>query len=137
MIPGEVHVRGVTPRVNGVSVNGSSRHHSVAFRSPSPTKQSAPLPGQSKKIQRDTTFGDSTALVRTQEGMTAFLELERDVNDYLTRQPEPGDSDPSVTQLKERLLRFTFPSDDDGALSSDLSLGTIDGEIGMKRKLYV
>ena len=69
--------------------------------------------------------------------MTAFFELERDVNDYLTRQPEPGDSDPSVTQLKERLLRFTFPSDDDGALSSDLTLGTIDGEIGMKRKLYV
>ena len=139
VIPGEVPVRGVTPRVNGVSLNGSGRRHGSMFRSPSPTKQSAPLPGQSKKIQRDTAFPDSTALVRTQAGMTTFIELERAVDDYLTRQPEPDPSDPAVVQLKERLLRFACPADDDGegALSADPSLSTIDGEIGVKRKLYV
>ncbi len=135
VIPGEVPVRGVTPRVNGVTMNGSGRRHGSVFRSPSPTKQSAPLPGQSRKIQRDTTFAESTALVRTQAGMTSFIELERDVDHYLARHPQRDDSDPSVTQLKERLLRFVCPPEDDG--EADVSLSTLDGGVGVKRKLYV
>ncbi|KAI0800213.1 hypothetical protein C8Q74DRAFT_1363991 [Fomes fomentarius] len=133
VIPGEVPVRGVTPRVNGVTMNGSGRRNGSVFRSPSPTKQSAPLPGQSRKIQRDTTFAESTALVRTQAGMTSFIELERDVDHYLARHPQPDDSDPSVAHLKERLLRFVCPSEDDG--EADVSLSTLDGGVGVKRKL--
>ena len=135
VIPGEVPVRGVTPRVNGVTLNGTGRHHST-FRSPSPTKPTVVLPGQSKKIQRDTTFAESTALLRSQAGMTAFLELERDVDDYLAREDSLDASDPIVQQLKQRLLRYaSLDEDADGPLSTDGSMSTIDGDTGAKRKL--
>ena len=137
VIPGEVPVRGVTPRVNGITLNGTARHFpGSTFRSPSPTKQGPPLPGQSKKIQRDTTFAESTALLRSQAGMTAFLELERDVDDYLAREDSLDASDPSVQQLKQRLLRYaSLDEDADGPLSTDGSMSTIDGDTGAKRKL--
>ncbi|KAI1790367.1 hypothetical protein LXA43DRAFT_511803 [Ganoderma leucocontextum] len=134
IIPGEVPVRGVTPRVNGIALNGTARPFpGSAFRSPSPTKQGPPLPGQSRKIQRDTTFPESSAYVRTQAGMTAFLQLERDVDEYLSRTPVPDASDPTVRQLKERLLRYAVPLEDDGHIDGPLS--TLDGEVGAKRKL--
>ncbi|KAI0752833.1 hypothetical protein C8Q80DRAFT_1351282 [Daedaleopsis nitida] len=132
VIPGEVRVKGTATRVNGTSLNGSSRHHGLGLRSPSPTKQSAPVPGHAKK--RDTTFEESPALVRTQAGMSTFLQLEREVDDYLLR--ESRDDDPAVLNLKERLSRFTSSSEDGGSpLSADGSLNTIDGEVGTKRKL--
>ncbi|RPD57818.1 hypothetical protein L226DRAFT_575970 [Lentinus tigrinus ALCF2SS1-7] len=135
VIPGEVPVRGMTPRMNGVTLNGTSRHHST-FRSPSPTKPTIVLPGQSKKIQRDTTFAESSALLRSQTGMTAFLELERDVDDYLAREDSLDASDPGVQQLKQRLLRYASPDEDgDGSLSVDASTSSFDGDIGAKRKL--
>ncbi|RDX48606.1 hypothetical protein OH76DRAFT_1556909 [Lentinus brumalis] len=135
VIPGEVPVRGITPRLNGVTLNGTSRHHST-FRSPSPTKPTVVLPGQSKKIQRDSTFAESTALLRSQAGMTAFLELERDVDDYLTREDSLDPSDPAVRQLKERLLRYASADEDgESPLSGEGSMSTIDGNIGAKRKL--
>ncbi len=137
VIPGEVPVRGITPRLNGVTLNGTSRHHST-FRSPSPTKPTVVLPGQSKKIQRDSTFAESTALLRSQAGMTAFLELERDVDDYLTREDSLDPSDPAVRQLKERLLRYASADEDgESPLSGEGSMSTIDGNIGAKRKLSV
>ena len=136
VIPGEVPVRGVTPRVNGITLNGTARHFpGSTFRSPSPTKQGPPLPGQSKKIQRDTSFKESSAFVRTQAGMTTFLELERDVDGYLSRTPIPAASDPTVQQLKQRLLRYAVPLEDDGDF--DGALSTLDGEVGAKRKLCV
>ncbi|TBU46661.1 hypothetical protein BD309DRAFT_953609 [Dichomitus squalens] len=134
IIPGEVPFRGITPRVNGITLNGTSHHFpGSVFRSPSPTKQAAPLPGQSKKIQRDTTFPESSAYVRTQAGMRTFLQLERDVDEYLSRTPVSEETDPTVQQLKERLLRYAVRLEDDA--EPDGVLSTVDGEVGVKRKL--
>ena len=67
--------------------------------------------------------------------MTTFLQLERDVDEYLSRTPVPDESDPIVQQLKERLLRFAVPLGDDA--EADGSLSTVDGDVGAKRKLCV
>ncbi|KAI9059886.1 hypothetical protein FKP32DRAFT_1613921 [Trametes sanguinea] len=134
IIPGEVRVRGITARVNGTSVNGNGRlPPGLSFRSPSPTKQSAPLPGQARRIQRDTTFPESSAIVRSQAGMTSFLELDRDVDAYLSYRVESGDPQPSDSELKQRLLRYAVIVDDD--VPAGGSLSTIDGDVGAKRKL--
>ncbi|OSC97569.1 Bromodomain-domain-containing protein, partial [Trametes coccinea BRFM310] len=134
IIPGEVRVRGITPRINGTSINGNGRlPPGLSFRSPSPTKQSAPLPGQARRIQRDTTFPESSAIVRAQAGMTSFLELDREVETYLSYRPESGDPQPSESELKQRLLRYAVIVDDEG--SAGASLSTIDGDVGAKRKL--
>ncbi|KAH9888319.1 hypothetical protein C8Q73DRAFT_709764 [Cubamyces lactineus] len=139
IIPGEVPVRGITPRPNGISINGHSRLPSgLSFRSPSPTKHSAPQPGQTRKIQRDTTFPESPAIVRSQAGMSAFLQLDKDVDAYLSRQLlEPGALDSSVSDLKRRLLQYAVIVDDDvdAVAPTGASLSTIDGDIGAKRKL--
>ncbi|KAI0351962.1 hypothetical protein OH77DRAFT_1428987 [Trametes cingulata] len=138
VIPGEVPVRGITPRVNGTSMNGSGRlPPGLSFRSPSPTKQSAPLPGQTRKIQRDTTFPESSAIVRSQAGMSTFLELDKDVDAFISGKVDPGRRQLSTSELKQRLLRYAVIVDDDfdapSAGSSNLS--TVDGDIGSKRKL--
>lgn len=139
VIPGEVRVRGITPRVNGVTVNGHGRlPPSLSFRSPSPTKQSTPLPGQSRKIQRDTTFPESAALVRSPAMMATFVQLDRDVDTFLSQQLASGSHAPPDTGLKQRLLRYAVIDDDvDGSSLSTGGLSTVDGEIGMKRKLCV
>ncbi|CDO69432.1 hypothetical protein BN946_scf184791.g27 [Trametes cinnabarina] len=136
IIPGEVPVRGITPRLNGTSINGHGRlPPGLSFRSPSPTKQSAPpLPGQTRKIQRDTTFPESSAIVRSQAGMAAFLELDKDVDAYLSYQPESGEPQPSGSELKQRLLRYAVIIDDAEGPSGS-SLNTVDGDVGAKRKL--
>ena len=67
--------------------------------------------------------------------MTTFLELEQDVDEYLSRTPVPDASDPTVQQLKNRLLRYAVPSENDGNIDGPLS--TLDGEVGAKRKLCV
>ncbi|KAI0365089.1 hypothetical protein BV20DRAFT_1028716 [Pilatotrama ljubarskyi] len=139
VIPGEVPVRGITPRVNGTSLNGNGRlPPGLSFRSPSPTKQSAPLPGQTRKIQRDTTFPESSAIVRSQAGMSTFLELDRDVDAFLSGQPDSRGRQPSATELKERLLRYAVVVDDDmdaSSIAGSSNLSTVDGDIGAKRKL--
>ena len=136
VIPGDVPVRGVA-RVNGIALNGTGRHlPGATYRSPSPTKQATPAPGQAKKIQRDTSFSDSPAFVRTQDGMSTFLQRERDVDDYLMHEADVDPSDPAVQQLKERLLQYATTEDDkDTSLFGDGAISTADGEIGMKRKL--
>ncbi|KAI8971000.1 hypothetical protein BD414DRAFT_501326 [Trametes punicea] len=136
IIPGEVPVRGITPRVNGASVNGNGRLHSaLSFRSPSPIKQSAPLPGQTRKVRRDTTFPESSAIVRTQAGMSTFLELDRDVDAYLSHQLGAGQFDPAASNLKQRLLRYAVIVEDETDGTAGSSLSTIDGDVGAKRKL--
>ncbi|KAI0325865.1 hypothetical protein GY45DRAFT_1374421 [Cubamyces sp. BRFM 1775] len=139
VIPGEVPVRGITPRPNGISINGHGRlPPGLSFRSPSPTKHSAPQPGQTRKIQRDTTFPESPAIVRSQAGMSAFLQLDKDVDAYVSRQLlASGAPQPSASELKRRLLQYAVVVDDDvdGVASAGASLSTIDGDIGAKRKL--
>ncbi|OJT07920.1 Transcriptional activator spt7 [Trametes pubescens] len=138
VIPGEVRVRGITPRINGVTVNGHGRlPPSLSFRSPSPTKQSAPLPGQSRKIQRDTTFPESPALVRSPAMMATFVQLDKDVDTFLSQQLVTGSHTPSDAGLKQRLLRYAVIDDeaDGSSLTTGGSLSTIDGDLGMKRKL--
>ncbi|KAI0827764.1 hypothetical protein BC628DRAFT_1368312 [Trametes gibbosa] len=134
VIPGEVPVRGITPRVNGVSLNGHSRlTPGLSFRSPSPTKQ-AVLPGQSKKIQRDTTFPESSAIVRSPAAMATFSQLDRDVDAYLAHQLAQRGHSPSAPDLKHRLLRYAVIDDEpEGVIGG--TLNTIDGEVGAKRKL--
>ncbi|KAI0774954.1 hypothetical protein BD413DRAFT_611933 [Trametes elegans] len=139
VIPGEVSVRGITPRANGVSINGNGRlPPRPSFRSPSPTKQSAPLPGQSRKIQRDTTFSESSAIVRSQAGMSTFLHLDKDVDAFLSQQLDSSGSQLHAPDLKRRLLQYAVVVDDDadgGSLPSSHSLSTVDGDVGTKRKL--
>lgn len=96
------------------------------------------MPGQAKKIPRDTSFPESPAILRTQAGMSTFLELERDVNDYLMHEAEVDPSDPALQQLKDRLLQYAVSGDEDKDMSlfGDWS-STMDGEAGTKRKLYV
>ncbi|KAI0669507.1 hypothetical protein C8Q78DRAFT_1040274 [Trametes maxima] len=137
VIPGELSSRGITPRVNGVSVNGNGRlPPGLSFRSPSPTKQAAPLPGQSRKIQRDTTFPESPAIVRSQAGMSAFLQLDRDVDAFLSQQLDAGGSSQlSAPELKQRLLQYAVIVDDDADGGAGSSLNAADGPVGTKRKL--
>lgn len=67
--------------------------------------------------------------------MTTFLQLERDVDECLSRTPMPDASNPTVQQLKQRLLRYAVPLEDDGDVEGPLS--TLDGDVGAKRKLCV
>ena len=71
--------------------------------------------------------------------MSAFLQLERDVDDYLEHEATIDPSDPAVQQLKERLLQYVSTSGDDKDVSlfGDEAMGTVDSEIGAKRKLCV
>ncbi|KAI0629579.1 hypothetical protein C8Q77DRAFT_1141217 [Trametes polyzona] len=138
VIPGEVRVRNIAPRLNGVSVNGNGRlPPGLSFRSPSPSKQSAaPLPGQSRKIQRDTTFPESSAIVRSPTAMATFLQLDRDVDAYISGQLAPGPHTQQPSDLKQRLLQYAVINEDaDGASVTGGSLATVDGEVGAKRKL--
>ncbi|KAH9851132.1 hypothetical protein C2E23DRAFT_832648 [Lenzites betulinus] len=135
IIPGEVPVRGITPRVNGVSLNGHNRTApGLSFRSPSPTKQSALLPGQSKKIQRDMTFPESSAIVRTPATMATFQQLDRDVDAFLAHQLSPKSHAPPPPDLKQRLLRYAVIDDEGDSVTGGM-LSTIDGDVGAKRKL--
>ncbi len=59
---------------------------------------------------------ESTALIRTQAGMTSFLESCRPF-------PYPDDSDLSVSHLKEHLIRVC-PSEDEGEADVSLSSET-------------
>ncbi|KAH9935133.1 uncharacterized protein BXZ73DRAFT_100523 [Epithele typhae] len=130
IIPGEVPTRGVA-RVNGITTNGVGRHLSgAAFRSPSPTKQPIVVPGQTKKIPRDSSLPESLAFVRTQAGMSAFLQLDHDFDEYISRDPDVNLMEPSVQRLKERLIQYASTIED----GKELSLFG-DGEVGMKRKL--
>ncbi|KAI0645053.1 hypothetical protein C8Q79DRAFT_1011164 [Trametes meyenii] len=136
VIPGELSNRGIAPRVNGVSVNGNGRlAPGLSFRSPSPTKQAAPLPGQSRKIQRDTTFPESPAIVRSQAGMSTFLQLDQDVDAFLSQQLNAGSSQPSASELKQRLLQYAVIIDDDADGGAGSAIAASDGPVGSKRKL--
>ena len=138
VIPGEAPTRGVA-RVNGVTLNGTGRHVGSPYRSPSPTKQATPLPGQTKKVQRDSSFLESPAFVRSQDGMNAFMELDHAVDDFLMHETDIDPADPAVQQLKDRLLHYAASTDDDKdtSLFGDGSMSTMDGDIGGKRKLCV
>lgn len=113
VIPGEVRVRGITPRVNAVTLNDHVRLPlGLSFRSPGPTKQPIPLPGQSRKIQRDTPFPESAPLVRTSAMMAMFLQLDREVDTFLSQQLAPGAHTPPGAGLKQHLLRHAVIDDE-------------------------
>ncbi|KAK7691944.1 hypothetical protein QCA50_005349 [Cerrena zonata] len=128
-IPGEITPsRGVTPKVNGISLNGLGRARPISStRSPSPVKA---LMGGGDKSRRDVPFPEEFAIYRTPEGMATFHDLDKELDARLA-ELEAGDFNlASSSRFEERLKEHAILSD------SDLeSLRTLDGELGEKRKL--
>ncbi len=71
--------------------------------------------------------------------MATFVQLDRDVDAFLSQQLAPGAHAPPSAGLKQRLLRFAVIGDDVGGTSlvTGGSLSVIDGKTGMKQKLCV
>lgn len=128
----------IVPRLNGVTMNGTGSHRAgSAFRSPSPSKQVALAPGQSKKIRRDSTFPESPAIIRSPTAMSHFWQMDQEL-DMCHSFPPGGDDGGMVQGLKERLIEYAvYPEDElNGVVSpAENGLWTVDGDVGMKRKL--
>ncbi|KAF8161610.1 hypothetical protein B0H34DRAFT_841288 [Crassisporium funariophilum] len=130
------------PRLNGV--NGYANGRSSHTRSPSfpmvpksststPTssfiKPSVPLP--TKRILRDVPFSETPALIRSAEGMSTFLELEKQVN-------SPHSRSNLAFRLRELAPVVEYESDleQSGGYSPDEMAMVIDNSIaGDKRKM--
>lgn len=140
VIPGEMVPRGgVIPKVNGTTpsvLNGIGRARSfVSSKSPSPAKAVVEVDASSLS-RKDVSFPESSAIVRTQAGMSAFRQLDRELDDRLAGLSlENGFSQGWGPSLEEKLKSYGSVSDLEGAGDEDTSLQTYDGEIGEKRKL--
>ena len=81
--------------------------------------------------RRDVSPSEESVYERTPEGMATFLRLDRELEYRLNEQFRTnGISGPT---LEERLMEYTPLYLDDESL--DMSMGTIDGGLGEKRKL--
>ncbi|OCH89427.1 hypothetical protein OBBRIDRAFT_819742 [Obba rivulosa] len=139
VIPGDIRVRSVTPKLNGITINGNGRTHTpVSTRSPSPAKQSVGISAGSKKPRRDATFPESPAVVRSGEGMAMFARLDRELDRVLDTEMVDA-SDSAAADLAATLSRYAPVYDDEsessGSGSPDSWNGVPDGEVGAKRKL--
>lgn len=126
----------VAPRTNGIALNGHARLHSASpAKSPSPGKVIPIVQPSSKKPRHDGSFADSPAIVRSAEGMVAFLRLDQEL-DRWTNANAPrlanGAAD-DIQQLEQQLRRYLTASDDE--FDGGVSLYTMDGAVGEKRKL--
>ncbi|KAH9949306.1 hypothetical protein B0H21DRAFT_147863 [Amylocystis lapponica] len=131
-IPATLSVRGVAPRMNGVTMNGNGHAYSPAMvKSPSPVRQFPTPPATGRRVRRDVAFPDSPAIVRTVAGMSTFLKFDQELDGKV------GIPRGSVPNLEERLYEFVPVSDDEGESHGSQSpdLKTLDGEVGAKRKL--
>lgn len=129
-IPSELMSRSSTPKINGAT-NGHAvaRPRPVAFtKSPSPAK--APIAGSSRRPRRDVPFPESPAIVRTAEGMAAFMQLDRELDQRLDR--ALGEAGLGGSELEERLKEYV-----DSEVGEDDGSSTNEGEVGEKRKRYV
>ena len=130
----EISAVAVAPRTNGVTLNGHARLRSISpVKSPSPGKAMPIVHSSSKKPRRDGSFADSLAIVRSAEGMAAFQRLDQELERW-TEKSDPADGSADTVYLLEQQLRRYIPTLDDES-DVGVSLQTIDGAIGEKRKL--
>ncbi|KAL6305105.1 hypothetical protein BKA93DRAFT_230818 [Sparassis latifolia] len=139
VIPADISIRCVTPLLNGVTVNGHGPPYTPALmKSPSPAKQPSVVV-TSRKARRDLPFQDSPAIVRTPAGMATFLSLDGDFTQEAGKPAIPNGVEYSTADLATRLGEYALLSDDEGESSGckypEVSLKTIEGEVGTKRKL--
>ncbi|KAI0941499.1 hypothetical protein AcW1_003374 [Taiwanofungus camphoratus] len=135
-IPVDISVRGVTPKLNGVTLNGHARPLSpTVIKSPSPGKV-IPTHINNKKVRRDVPFLESPAIIRTPSGMAAFLQLDQELDSRPSSNTSLGQE---FRGLEERLNELIAVADDENESinsdSPDISLKTVEGEVGAKRKL--
>ncbi|KAF8873938.1 hypothetical protein BD779DRAFT_1568335 [Infundibulicybe gibba] len=128
---------------NGL-INGYSRFHTRTPSAPNGlsksstphAKPSIPLVVQAAR-GRDVPFSDTPALLRTQEGMSRFLELDRDTTAVASSSSSSRRalSAPAALNLMEALHQMN-PSVavEDDSPSEDMSM-VVDGVVGDKRKL--
>ncbi|KAH9922095.1 uncharacterized protein B0H18DRAFT_1121112 [Fomitopsis serialis] len=135
VIPSDIAAILIAPRTNGVTLNGHARVHSpVLAKSPSPGKAIPIAQPSSKKPRHDGSFADSPAIVRSAEGMAAFVRLDQEL-EWWTNTAHPTNIVNDETQhLEQRLRRYKPVSDDELDIDS-LSLHTMDSGVGEKRKL--
>lgn len=124
----------VAPRTNGVTLNGHARLHSRSpAKSPSPGKAIPVVQPSSKKLRHDGSFADSPAIVRSAEGMATFLRLDRELDLWTNAPHQANGTADGAEQLEQQLRRYISTPDDESDVG--VSLQTIDGGIGEKRKL--
>ncbi|EED85385.1 predicted protein [Postia placenta Mad-698-R] len=139
VIPADIASGGTRLRPNGVALNGHKRFHSpVAVKSPSPGK-AIPIAAGSKKARGDIPFEERPAVVRTADGMAAFMQLDRELTGQMPPWHATQEFNRQMTTLADRLSEYAITSTDDSDGSDpragEVSLSTIDGEVGSKRKL--
>ncbi|EMD32993.1 hypothetical protein CERSUDRAFT_126483 [Gelatoporia subvermispora B] len=139
IIPGEIRVRSVTPKPNGVTVNGHGRTHTpVSTRSPSPAKPPTAALPLSRKPRRDAAFPESSAVARSGEGMSMFARLDCELDRVMGMDTTNG-MDNASAELAATLSRYIPIYDDEsegsGSHTPDGLNGMPDGEVGTKRKL--
>ncbi|KZT72342.1 hypothetical protein DAEQUDRAFT_755185 [Daedalea quercina L-15889] len=136
VIPSDIAAVAVAPRTNGVTTNGHTHLHShspALIKSPSPGKTLPMAQPSSKKARHDGSFADSPAIVRSAEGMAAFMHLDQEL-EWWTGASHPANSASDEAQhLEQRLRQYVPVSDDETGIG--LPLQTIDGDVGEKRKL--
>lgn len=131
-IPGDIAPsRGVTPKVNGTSINGIGRGRAVVTRSPSPVK---PFINGERHTRRDIPFPEEHAILRTPKGMATFVDLDRELDTRLAELEASVLKGSVDSGLEDRLREYIVPSDLDTD-SGDLFPRTLDGQLGEKRKL--
>ncbi|KAF8636847.1 hypothetical protein AX17_003221 [Amanita inopinata Kibby_2008] len=108
---------------------------------PSGSKASAPMLARSTtSLRRDIPFPESPALIRTQEGMSAFLTIDKELDQILRNR----NSKTSKDELMERLIELAPPFDYCESMEDESFIpviktepDSVDGlvaEIGDKRK---
>lgn len=112
------------PTVNGVTVNGHARKHSVTpIPKPTPTPivttRKAPSKTPPNTARREVTFADSPAFVRSATGMATFVELDRAIETESVAGPS----------------RLRHIIEGDGSEEEVDGMEAVNGIIGEKRKL--
>ncbi|KZT01472.1 uncharacterized protein LAESUDRAFT_478191 [Laetiporus sulphureus 93-53] len=131
-IPADISLPGPSPKTNGMSMNGFGRYHSpTVMKSPSPGK-AVPIPPGAKRVNRDVSFPESPAIVRTPRDMVTFAQLDRRLDELLNAPATAEEVKAEQDSLKEQLLEYIVAPADDQEGTQDIFL---DGDVGMKRKL--
>ncbi|CCM01012.1 uncharacterized protein FIBRA_03060 [Fibroporia radiculosa] len=121
------------PGPNGVSANGHARYPPPTIsKAPSPGKAIPKIPG-SRKARGHLQFEDALAITRSPAGMSSFARLDHALDQRLNAL---NSADSGFFGLEEQLNEFIVASDDEtDAVLEEVTLKTIDGDTGAKRKL--
>ena len=118
-------------KVNGINGHGIARTRPVAFtKSPSPAKTPS-ASTQPRRPRGDVPFPESSAIVRTAEGMTTFAQLDKALDARLNNELSAGEF--SGLSIEEKLREFSMDDSDSGG--EDGNFMVVDSEVGEKRKL--